>query len=138
MFDITFKLHYWCTVLYTVLGIDIDIKYITVMYYSTILCITGLMVSNSPKGGYYKPAPMVQRPAGRRRRWMPGTQVLREVCNLMRTTNLLIPRTPFLWYVELVRHVSLILVYSTVHMYFLFNRSKTYKLSYFVNVLICI
>ena len=77
MLDITFKLLYWCTVLYTLYGIDtFDIEYITVMYYNTILCIRGLTVSNPPKGGYYNCAPMVQRPGGRRRRWKPGTQAL--------------------------------------------------------------
>ena len=33
----------------------------------------------------------------------------------MRMTNLFIPGAPFLWYVELVGHIWLVLVYSTVH-----------------------
>ena len=64
-------------------------------------CVSGVTVSNPlPSGTYYKPAPMVQRPGARKRRWRPGTQALREIQNYMPTTNLLIPRTPFLLYVE--------------------------------------
>ena len=57
------------------------------------------MVRNPPWGTYFKLAPMVQKPGVRRRRWRPGTQALHEIQNFMRMTNLLIPRTPFLWYV---------------------------------------
>ena len=91
-----------------------------------------------PKKGHITNLPQWCKGQGmRRRRWRPGTQALREVHNLMRMTNLLIPRTPFLWYVEHVRHILFSVQYST-HMYFFSNRSNKYKLPYFVNVLICI
>ena len=63
-------------------------------------CVSGVTVSNPTHGTFFKPAPMVQRPGVRKRRWRPGAQALREIRNYMRTTNLVIPRTPFLWYVE--------------------------------------
>ena len=42
------------------------------------------------------------------KRWRLGMQALREIRQLMRTTMLCIPKTPFLWYVEHVKHRTLI------------------------------
>ena len=49
-------------------------------------------MSNPRKGTYYK-----LLTGGRR--WRPGTQALWQIQVLMRTTNLCIPKLPFLWYV---------------------------------------
>ena len=73
-----------------------------------------LTVANPANGRFYKPKPGGQvippphgkkrsvkdrrQPAKRTRKWHPGTQALREVYNLMRTTNLCISRLPFMWY----------------------------------------
>ena len=69
--------------------------------------VAGLTVANPAHGSFYKP------PTGGRR-WRPGTQALREVCNLMTTTNLCIPKAPFLWLVH-VNMSKMSDMYSTVH-----------------------
>ena len=68
------------------------------------MCIvnTGLMKANPPKGTHWKPTPMpragVLIAAGRRiRKWRPGTQALREIRHYQRTTEMCIPRLPFVW-----------------------------------------
>ena len=91
-----------CVLYCTLFSFDIiDIKNTCTLYIFINLhnFVTGLTVSNLTKGTYFKPPPMPKVEGRRRRRWRPGTQAMREVRNYMRTTNLLIPRAPFLWYV---------------------------------------
>ena len=73
--------------------------------YCVCVC-AGLMKQNPKKGTRWHPkliprnAVVVQGQGPRRhwvRRWHPGTQVLREICHYQRTTELCIPRAPFLW-----------------------------------------
>ena len=67
--------------------------------YSYVYIYAGMVAKGLGKGKrYYKP------PTGGRR-WRPGTQALREVHQAMLSTNLCIPRLPFLWYVY-VGHVE--------------------------------
>ena len=53
---------------------------------------TGLTAPNPKSGTFYKPPP-----GTRARRWRPGTQALREIRRYQKTTNLCIPRIPFMW-----------------------------------------
>ena len=58
------------------------------------------MKANPPKATCWKPTPMprvgVLIAAGRCiRKWQPGTQALREIRHYQRTTELCIPRLPF-------------------------------------------
>ena len=75
-----------------------------------VLFVVDLTVANPSKGRFFKPAPGgqivpqgvrvkrgVRQPVRRTRKWRPGTQALREIRNLMRTTNLCISRLPFMW-----------------------------------------
>ena len=51
-------------------------------------------------GHYYKPKAMpAAQPGQRQRRWRPGTQALREIRHYQRSTELCIPKRPFMWYV---------------------------------------
>ena len=71
------------------------------------VCVgTGLMKQNPKKGMRWHPKSIPRNVAvvqgqGRRRRrvrrWYPGTQALREIRHYQRTTELCIPRAPFLW-----------------------------------------
>ena len=83
-------------------------------YLHMLILVPDLTIANPAHGKFYKPKPGDQiipppqgkkrsvkehrQPAKRTKKWRPATQALREVYNLMRTTNLCISWLPFMWY----------------------------------------
>ena len=63
-----------------------------------------LKLRGSTSSGYYQWPKVPEGKDGKRRRWRPGTQSLREICFYQKSCNLLIRKLPFLRLVRELLH----------------------------------